>query len=91
MEKICYVSPKEYGGDAELMRCRDDAEEIFCRLHRHDTDEQLLELLRIYSRETGKVPTKQDFIGFRYLKSRLGPWPRILEMAGLKEKKTKRA
>ena len=41
------------------------------------------------SEELGKLPIKSDFdaITLSRIKAFLGPWPRALEAAGLKEKK----
>ncbi|MBQ7834862.1 MAG: hypothetical protein IJ385_03680 [Ruminiclostridium sp.] len=54
-----------------------------------------VELLKNKYHETGKVPGKHDFdsVTLSRIKAYLGPWPRALEAAGLKEssanKKTK--
>lgn len=62
----------------------------FARLHRNDTDEELILYLRDCAEKLGRCPKKTDITGHTYLKTRLGPWPRILERAGLKEKSQKR-
>ena len=49
------------------------------------TDEELLEMIRVKTEELGHVPTKHDIPGAFYIKSRFGPWPRVLEAAGVKE------
>ena len=67
---------------------RQEAE--FARLHKSDTDEELIAYLVKCSKELGRCPKKEDVIGHTYLKQRFGPWPRILERAGLKEKSQKR-
>ncbi len=61
----------------------------FAQDHRSDTDEELLRYLRSYVQELGFVPKKSMIPGFSYIKCRLGPWPRVLEKAGLKERKRK--
>lgn len=54
-----------------------------------------VELLKNKYHETGRVPGKRDFdsVTLSRIKAYLGPWPRALEAAGLKEvsqnKKTK--
>lgn len=54
-----------------------------------------VELLKKKYHETGRVPGKRDFdsVTLSRIKAYLGPWPRALEAAGLKEasqnKKTK--
>lgn len=50
------------------------------------------ELLRQKSRELGRIPRKEDFdeITRSRIKAFLGPWPRALEAAGLKEKSNKK-
>ena len=62
----------------------------FARLHKNDTDEELIAYLVKCSKELGRCPKKDEVIGHTYLKQRFGPWPRILERAGLKEKSQKR-
>lgn len=56
------------------------------------TEEQqswAVRLLQAKHLETGKLPIKSDFdvITLSRIKAFLGPWPRALEKAGLKEKK----
>ena len=62
----------------------------FAKTHEGDTDEELIAYLVKCSQKLGRCPKKEDVIGHAYLKQRLGPWPRILERAGLKEKSQKR-
>mgnify|MGYP003493680150 FL=1 len=69
--------------DVQMLQ-RQEAE--FARLHKSDTDEELIAYLVKCSKELGRCPKKDEVIGHTYLKARLGPWPRILERAGLKEK-----
>lgn len=47
-----------------------------------------VELLKEKYRETGRLPKKEDFdeVTRSRIKAFLGPWPRALEAAGLKEK-----
>lgn len=49
------------------------------------TDEELLDVVRKYTEELGRVPKREEVPGSRYIKSRFGPWPRVLERAGVKE------
>lgn len=46
-----------------------------------------VELLKEKNRETGRLPKKEDFdeVTRSRIKAFLGPWPRALEAAGLKE------
>lgn len=46
------------------------------------------EMLRLKEKELGRIPKKEDFdeITRSQIKAFLGPWPRALEAAGLKEK-----
>ena len=60
-------------------------EELFTKQHSKDTDEELIGYLKELSIKLGHVPKKHEVYGFTYLKSRFGPWPRVLEKAGLKE------
>ena len=52
--------------------------------------EWAVERLTEKSRETGRLPKKEDFdpATLSRIKAFLGPWPRALEAAGLKERKT---
>ena len=52
--------------------------------------EWAVERLTEKSRETGRLPKKEDFdpVTLSRIKAFLGPWPRALEAAGLKERKT---
>ena len=53
--------------------------------------EWAIETLRQRSEELGKTPKKTDFdvVTMSRIKAFLGPWPRALEAAGLKEVKKK--
>ena len=50
-----------------------------------------VELLRQKEKEIGRLPKKEDFdvTTMSRIKALLGPWPRALEAAGLKEPKKK--
>ena len=49
-------------------------------------------LLREKYAQLGRLPTKKDFddVACSQIKAYLGPWPRALEAAGLKEPKEKK-
>ena len=53
--------------------------------------EWAIETLRQRSEELGKTPKKTDFdvVTMSRIKAFLGPWPRALEAAGLKDAKKK--
>ena len=53
--------------------------------------EWAVETLRLKSSELGRLPKKSDFdvVTLSRIKAFLGPWPRALEAAGLKEPKKK--
>lgn len=53
------------------------------------TKEQAIAILAEKQAELGRIPLKEDFDGTTVsrIKSKLGPWPRALEAAGLKEKR----
>ena len=53
--------------------------------------EWAIETLRQKSEEIGRLPKKTDFdvVTMSRIKAFLGPWPRALEAAGLKENKKK--
>lgn len=48
-------------------------------------------LLKEKAEELGRIPKKEDFdsLSVSHIKAFLGPWPRALEFAGLKEEKIK--
>lgn len=48
------------------------------------SDEELFDILRKEAEKLGKIPTKMDIEGAFYFKHRFGPWPRVLEQAGVK-------
>ncbi len=50
------------------------------------------DLLRCKFEELGRLPMKKDFddVACSQIKAYLGPWPRALEAAGLKEPKEKK-
>ncbi len=62
----------------------------FAKKHRDDSDEQLLQCVRLRAEELGRNPKKHEMIGFVYIKNRIGPWPVVLEKAGLKSVSRKR-
>ena len=49
------------------------------------SDEELLQLVRDFVAENGKLPARTDLIYDNVLKQRFGPWGRMLEKAGVKE------
>ena len=53
--------------------------------------DRAIEALRQKSEELGRLPKKSDFdvVTLSRIKAFLGPWPRALETAGLKETKKK--
>ena len=55
------------------------------------TDNDLIEYLKICAESLKRPPKRQEVVGFMLIKSRLGPWPRVLEKAGIKEKSQKQA
>ena len=54
---------------------RSQLEDEFARQHASDTDEQLLSYVGSIASKLGRKPTKEETIGYRYIKSRLGNWP----------------
>lgn len=81
------VSREEKRG---LNRERKKAEDEFAKEHINDSDEELLDIVRNKAKELGRLPKKSETIGFVLLKIRFGPWPRVLEKAGVKKPKEKR-
>lgn len=73
-----------------LNRERKTAEDEFAKEHINDSDEALLDIVRNKAKELGRLPKKSETTGFVLLKMRFGPWPRVLEKAGIKKPKEKR-
>lgn len=65
----------------EIMRL----EAEFAKQHKHDSDAELIQYLRSIADKLGHIPKKREILGYALIKSRFGPWPRVLEMAGLKD------
>ena len=59
-------------------------EKLILSRYQQMTDGELLELVRQKAEELDRLPVKADLELAWYFKSRFGPWPRILEAAGLK-------
>ncbi|SHI15059.1 hypothetical protein SAMN02745823_02815 [Sporobacter termitidis DSM 10068] len=76
--------------NGSVFKTGDDAfqaqEAAFARRYRNATDEEVFQYVRNIAERLGRLPTKHDVPGFTYLKSRFGPWPRMLERAGMKER-----
>ncbi len=86
----------EKPNEAHLYQLSAENEELrkmeaeFMRRHKGDSDQKLIEYLRACADELGHIPKKREVVGFTYLKWRLGPWPRVLERAGLKNRRIAR-
>lgn len=61
-----------------------DEEKILLSKYQQMSDEDLLEVIRQKAEELGHRPLKSEMELTWYLKERFGPWPRMLERAGLK-------
>ena len=61
-----------------------EEDRVILKKYQQMTDEQLLDLIRRKAEELGHLPVKADLELAWYFKSRFGPWPRMLEQAGLK-------
>ena len=48
------------------------------------SDEELLQFIREKTEEFGRPPKVDEVTASRYIKRRLGAWPRVLEKAGVK-------
>jgi len=68
---------------------RKTLEDKFAEEHKNDSNEELLDIVRKKAEELGRLPKKHEVIGFVCIKMRFGPWPRVLEKAGLKAPKEK--
>lgn len=58
-------------------------EEAFAKDHKGDTDEQLLEYVREFSKELGRTPNAGEIIGGRYIASRFCGWEVAVAAANL--------
>ena len=67
-----------------------EQEKTFNTVMQNVSDEDLLAYLKKCYEELGRLPKRYEIVGFEMLKRRFGPWPRVLEKAGLKEKSEKR-
>lgn len=65
-------------------KTRLELEQKFAKEYSKASDEELLAYLRRQAQELGRLPEKADITGYQLIKSRFGPWPRVLEKAGLK-------
>ena len=59
-------------------------EKELCKQFKKMNDEQLLKLIAWQVKQLGHLPAKYEAECVRYLKNRFGPWPRMLEKAGVK-------
>ena len=73
-----------------LSRERRAFENKFAEEHKKCSDDELLDMVKEKAEELGRAPKKHEVLGFVLIKSRFGPWPRVLEKAGLKNPKVKR-
>lgn len=62
-------------------------EDKFASVYAGATDEELLSYVAGIAEKLGRRPTKEETIGYRYIKSRLGHWPGIMIRLGLLEPK----
>lgn len=62
----------------------DEEERARCRRYEDMSDEEVLGLLRIYAAQLDHLPAKYEIPDADYFRKRFGPWPRVLEKAGLK-------
>ena len=82
------ISREEKRGLNEERRILEDK---FAEEHKNDSNEELLGIVRKKAEELGRLPKKHEVIGFVCIKMHFGPWPRVLEKAGLKTPKEKTA
>ena len=76
--------PPAFGlNDKQAQRYQKELE--FYHAHKHDTNEMLLQHVKNLADQLGHMPTKEETIGYIYLKQRLGNWPTIMVKIGLKE------
>lgn len=61
-----------------------EEERARCQQYEDMTDEEVLDLLRKYAAQLDHPPAKYEVPDADYFRKRFGPWPRVLEKAGLK-------
>ena len=59
-------------------------EQLFLASFRELTDEEVFAFIKGAKELLGRLPVKADIPAFYALKQRFGPWPRMLEKAGVK-------
>ncbi len=69
---------------------RRNFEDKFAEENKKCSNDELLDMVREKANELGRAPKKHAVLGFVLIKSRFGPWPRVLEKAGLKTPKIKK-
>lgn len=83
--------PHRFRGDLQFQKqVRDrtresllQQDEDFAKIHKHDSNEQLLEYVRAFSKELGRTPNAGEIIGGRYISSRFQNWDDVVSSAGL--------
>lgn len=73
-------TPEEKAAQEAERRKRD---EEFAKIHKNDTDDQLLEYLRLCAEQLGHPPFKREVIGGEFIKERFALWSVALWQAGL--------
>lgn len=68
----------------EIKKYLTEDENNLLRAYQKMTDEELLDVICKMAEKMGRIPRKQDVELSWYFKNRFGPWPRMLEAAGLK-------
>lgn len=62
----------------------DEEERARCQKYEAMSDEEVLHMLRVYAARLDHPPAKYEVPDADYFRKRFGPWPRVLEKAGLK-------
>ena len=62
----------------------DEQERARCEKYEEMSDEEVLHLLRVHAASLDHLPAKYEIPDADYYRKRFGPWPRVLEKAGLK-------
>ena len=57
----------------------------FVKMYEKMSEDELLEVIRSKTAELGRLPQKSEIPAAYYFKHKYGPWPRVLEAAGVKE------
>lgn len=66
-----------------VLQALEEQEQEFQKLHEKDTDQQLLDYIKLNARRLRHTPWPGEVIGGHYIEERFGSWRRVLALAQL--------